>query len=87
MIKIWAKLETNHRLGKNIIYESLDKYNSQTFYLHVQEICHRLDIPTPVIIPSHIQNFDQFNTTTFLSRDFVESIDFDKLILDHVIDK
>lgn len=87
MIRIWAKIEKNHKLGKNIIYESLDNFKPETFYLHVQEICNRLDIPTPVIIESHIKNFDKFNTTTFLERDFIESIDFDKLILEHVVDK
>lgn len=87
MIKIWAKLETNHKLGNNIIYESLDKYDPDKLYLHIQEICHILDIPTPVILKSHISNFDRFNTTTFTIRDFVESINFDKLILEHVIDK
>ena len=87
MIKIWAKLETNHKLGENIIYESLDKYDPDTLYLHIQEMCHQLDIPTPVILKSHIANFDKFNTATFTVSDFVESINFDKLIIEHVIDK
>ena len=87
MIKIWAKLETNHRLGKNIIYESLDKYDPAKLYLHIAELCHTLDIPTPVVLKSHVMNFDKFNSTAFTARDFVESIDFDRLILEHVIEK
>ena len=87
MIKIWAKIEAGHKLMKSIIYESLDKYNPETLYLHISTLCHELDIPTPVILKSHIENFNRFNITIFTPRDFVESIDFDKLVLEHVIEK
>jgi len=87
MIKIWAKCETNHKLGRNIIYTSLDKYNPDTLFTHISALCHELDIPTPVILKSHIMNFDLYNTVTFKKRDFVESIDFDALVLEHVIEK
>lgn len=87
MIKIWAKIETGHKLVKNIIYESLDKYNPGTLSLHISSLCHELDIPTPVILRSHIDNFNKFNMTIFTSRDFIESIDFDRLVLEHVIEK
>lgn len=87
MVKIWAKCIKNHQLIKDKIYESLDRYNPNTLFLHIQAICHELDIPTPVILKSHIANFDQFNTVAFIKRDFVESIDFDSLVLEHVIEK
>lgn len=87
MIKIWAKCIKNHKLIKDKIYESLDKYNPASLYVHIQALCHELDIPTPVILKTHIENFDRFNTVSFTVRDFIESVEFDTLTLEHVIEK
>ena len=43
------------------------------------------DIPTPIILKSHITNYVDFNNTTFLPRDFVESIDFDRFIIENAV--
>ena len=64
------------------IYERIDNFSKETFYLHVQELCHELDIPTPVILKYHIENYVNFNVCHFLKRDFVESINFDKLVIE-----
>ena len=41
--------------------------------------------PTPVLIKTHIFNYAKFNTVRFLPRDFAESVDFDKLVLDNIV--
>ncbi|MBQ7453202.1 MAG: hypothetical protein IJS68_02920 [Clostridia bacterium] len=87
MLKIWAKQMHGQKLGKNYVYESLDNYDPETLYLHIAEICHTLDMPTPVILKSHILNFHKFNYATFTKADFVESTDFDSFIIEHVIIK
>jgi hypothetical protein len=46
-------------------------------------MCHELDIPTPAILKSHITNYVDFNNSVFLPRDFIESIDFEKFILEN----
>jgi len=82
MIRIWAKTLKGHKITSNIIYESIDNFSKETFYLHIQEICHRMDLPTPVLLNYHINNYINFNNCIFTSRDFVESINFDKLIIE-----
>jgi len=82
MIRIWAKTIKNHRITKSFIYESIDNFSRETFYLHIQEICHKMDIPSPVIIDFHINNYVNFNNCAFLPRDFVESIGFDKFTVE-----
>ena len=82
MIRLWAKTTKGHKITKNYIYESIDNFSYETFYLHVQELCHKMDIPTPVVLDFHIKNFINFNNCVFLPRDFVESIAFDKLIIE-----
>lgn len=82
MIRIWAKTIVKHKITKSYIYESIDNFNKETFYLHMQEICHNLDIPSPVVLAYHINNYVEFNNCTFTQRDFVESINFDKLVIE-----
>lgn len=83
MIRVWARTMNDGKITRSFIYESIDSFDPSKFYLHIQKMCHEIDIPTPVILKSHIKNYVDFNNTTFLPRDFVESIDFDKFILEN----
>lgn len=85
MIKLWAKLITDNKIQKDLIYESLDNYSRTEFYEHLSEVCYRLGIPTPVLVDAHLNNFEFFNIVKFLPRDFVESFDFDKLEIENAI--
>ena len=82
MIRIWAKCYKNNKIVKSFIYESIDNFKPDTFYLHVQEICHKMDLPTPLVLKYHTLNYVEFNRVIFKSADFVESINFDRLILE-----
>ena len=83
MIRIWARIETDNKIQKDLMYESGENYNRDEFFLHLTEICYQLGIPTPVIIPSHLENFENFNNMRFLPRDFVEYVNFDHLVLEN----
>ena len=83
MIKLWAKIITNNKIVKDTIYESADNYNREEFFEHISEICYKLSIPTPVVVESHLMNFEVFNLSKFLPRDFVESVDFDKFEIEN----
>ena len=85
MIRVWAHTMKDNKITRSYIYESIDNFNPDKFYAHIEKMCHELDIPTPVILKSHINNYVDFNTATFLPRDFVESIDFDKLVLENAV--
>lgn len=83
MLRIWARTMLDGKITRSLIYESVDNFDEDKFKLHVQNICHELDISTPIILKSHIANYVDFNNCTFILRDFVESIDFDKFILEN----
>lgn len=88
MLRIWARTVKNNKITRSYIYESIDNFNDNTIRKHIEKICHELDIPTPIILKSHITNYVDFNGSTFLARDFVESIDFDRFIIENaIIDK
>ena len=78
MIRLWVKTIKNNRVQLSYIYESIDNFHAETFYLHINEICHRLDIPSPVVLNYHINNFINFSSCRFKPTDFVESVNFDK---------
>lgn len=84
MLKIWAKVMNSDKISTQLVYESIDNFTSDTFYLHVAEICHKLDLPSPIVLPMHIKHFTRYKNTTFKARDFVESISFDKLVLEDI---
>ncbi len=84
MVKISATLIKNHRNVKNIVYSNVNEYDSQKFYSYLVEICHRLDVATPIVIPHTKECYEEFNFVKFSKSDFVDKIDFDYLLLENI---
>lgn len=83
MFKIWAKIITGEKIVRDYMYVCFDKYLEKDFHTHLMEICHEMDIPTPVVLRANVRNFSHFNITKFRNTDFVESVDFDCLQLEN----
>ena len=86
MFKIWAKTMKDGKISKQMVYENSEEKLTYSHFLHyLFDICRELDVPTPVLLKTHIFNFAKFNHVRFLPRDFVESVDFDYLLLENII--
>lgn len=48
----------------------------------LSELCKPLDLSRPVVLQKHANELERFGTTSFSERDFMESIDFDRLELE-----
>lgn len=83
MIKIWVKTILDKKIVKNEIVVFDGKYDELRFDEYVRETCHEMDIPTPVVLSSHVSAFTQFNITRFKKGDFVEHVEFDELVLEN----
>lgn len=83
MVRIWAKILKNDKIVRDTLYIRETKFDSAQFFDYLTEICHELDIPTPVVLKSHKKNFSHFNVTKFRTADFVESVPFDLLTLEN----
>ena len=83
-MRIWAKLMTNGKIKKQFVYENSEKLTYSHFFDYLTDICHELDIPTPVLTKTHIFNFAKFNHVKFIARDFVESLGYDHLFLENI---
>ncbi len=81
-MRIWAKLMVEGHIEKQYTYTLREKLTYSHFFDYMTEICHALDIPTPVITKTHIFNFAKFNHVKFMPRDFVESLGYDHLFVE-----
>ncbi len=86
-MKIWAKTVKDNKITKQTLYEREGKLVWSELHEYLTEIAYELDIPTPVILKSHIFNLAKFNHVRFLKSDFVEKLDFDYLLLENLTDK
>lgn len=83
MIKIWAKVIKEDKIIKQTVFikdEQLDYGNIPSY---VYEICESLDLPSPVILKTHIFNYAKYNYVKFTKADYVEEINFDKFIIEN----
>ena len=79
MIKIWGKLVVEDKIIKS---ETIEVEPSKTSFFEVlQELAYRLNVPTPILMDKHVHDFNLFHFCSFRPDDFVESINFDKLVL------
>lgn len=81
-MKIWGKTVKKEKITRDIIFETDNFYDN--FDSNLAELCHCIDIPTPIATRTHKGYFTQFNIVKFKHDDFVETIDFDYLELEFV---
>lgn len=82
MIKIWGKLTSNDKILKSTTIEVDEKTTS--FFDMLKDLCEKLNVPTPVLLDKHVYDFNLFNMCAFKPDDFIESVVFEKLILQHI---
>ena len=84
MIRIWAKVMKKGKIVRQYVFENGEVMDYSLFYDYLREICANLDIPTPVVIKTHLFNYAKYNTVRFIKEDFMETPDFDRLVLENI---
>lgn len=84
MVKLWARAIKEHKTVKKYDFVKDETMEWAAFYGYVVEICHAMDLSTPVITKTHLFNFAKFNFVRFLKSDFIEAVDFDYLMIENV---
>lgn len=85
MIRIWAKVMKKDKILKQYMFEKIAPMDYAEFFDYLRDICENLDIATPVLIKNHLFNYAKYNTVRFTQADFVEQINFDKLVLENAL--
>lgn len=84
MFAIWAKVTADGRIVKQTTYRREEKFTYSAFFGYLAEICDELDIPTPVLLKTHLFNYAKFRHVVFRPSDFMEEVGFDRLILENL---
>lgn len=75
--RIWAKTTKGDRITRSYMYTLDDVFDENKLFEYVCAITHAMDIPTPIILQSHMHHFVHFNIAKFLPSEFVDDVDFD----------
>ena len=84
MFSIWARVIKDEKIKNQYMGIFEGNFDKTEFYDYLVHICKELDIETPILLKNHINNFEEFNSVKFLHYDFVDKINFNYLILEHV---
>ena len=84
MVKIWGKILVEDKIIKGVTI-SVDA-STTSFFEVLQELSYQLNIPTPILMDKHVHDFNLFHFCYFRPDDFVESVNFDKLVLELIND-
>ncbi len=85
MFRIWAKVLKQDHIEKQFVLEKAETFTYSEFFNYLSEICTTLDIPTPVLLKTHIFNYAKFNHVIFRPRDFMEDVSFEKFVLENIL--
>jgi len=83
-MKVWAKtIKDEHITSDATTIVAPFEYVGD-FVSCMHTLCGELDIPTPIILTKHITHYVQFTNCHFLPGDFVEAVNFDKLVIENI---
>ena len=85
-MKTWIKAIKEGRTTKDTVVD-IDDFSVGALTEKLRDALLPLDLPTPVIIENKANHLVKFNTVRFKPDDFVESVDFDCLVLEIIRDK
>jgi len=88
-MKLWAKIITNHKIVSEAVRETVLARPSgfDEFFPVLQDLCRELDLACPVLLQSHISDYNTFGRVVFRASDFMEDVAFDKLEVENIVEK
>ena len=89
MMKIWAKVLTDHKIMNETVREfsSARPSDMEGWSVPLHELCQDLDLCRPVILRKHVNDLQQFSRVVFKPADFIESVDFDEFEIEIIPEK
>lgn len=77
---IWVRLMRKNKIDRDITIPCM----IEDWQEALEQACHDLDVPRPMILPRHERDFDQFSQARFLADHFVEEIPFDRMEVEFI---
>lgn len=83
MVRLFAKTMLDGRMKKHYKCAFNEDFEIDHFDFYIKSICEKFDSPSPIVLAKHIRDYIMFGTVTFRRDDFVETVHFDKLIVEN----
>lgn len=83
-MKLWVKLIKEEKIIANEVAENDLPLSWENYETTLTEMCHKLDLSTPLTLSMHFNSLIRFNITEYKARDFIEPIDFTKLTVENI---
>lgn len=88
MLKICGTIMKNNKIIRDIIVTSdINKSYQENLKQCIIEICNKFDISKPYWLPMNLKEYNKKNKTSFNQNNFIDTIDFDKLIIQEIKNK
>ncbi|MBE5785045.1 MAG: hypothetical protein E7330_04520 [Clostridiales bacterium] len=83
-MRIWAAKRTVNKIIGDVVlsFDIRTKVEVDDWNPVIGALAEALNLARPVLLKKHIRDLEQFSHTAFLSSDFMEPIDFDKLTVE-----
>lgn len=81
--QIWAKTYKGDKITRDYMYTLDGPFEEDSIFEYLTDITRAMDIPTPLLLKSHIYHFVHFNVCKFLPSEFVDDVDFDRFTLEN----
>jgi hypothetical protein len=88
MIKIWGKILKNNKIIKDYVVSSdIESSYQDNLKVCISELCDKFDISRPYWLPINQAEYNKRSKTTFNEHNFMDTIDFDKFVIEELIEK
>ena len=77
---IWVRLMRKNKIDRDITVPCM----IEDWQDALEQACHALDVPRPMILPRHQRDFDSFSQARFLPDHFVEETGFDRMEVEFI---
>lgn len=80
-MRVWGKIKVEDRIQEDVTIECAD------FESCLMKICEHFDLTKPIIVNKHLSEINRFYRTIFYPDDFIESVKFDTLEIEILVEK
>ena len=82
MARLWLKIIRGHRISEQLAETCTVGNERET----LTEMCKQLDLPTPIWLNKHVNEYESFRRTSFTAGHFIEEIDFERMEIEFLDD-
>jgi len=81
MVHLWAKVMKVDKIVKDHVLQK-SRFHMDKFEINLAELMQLMDLPTPIVLKTHLSDIDNYSRTVFSPSDFIEPVSFTRLVLE-----